>query len=324
MTSAPADILLDRGDPLLATSGVRTFDPLTGETVVVTHVTGGNPDLEAEKTATWSLSGLWTVVPKHNLQLNAEYTDTDERNFISSVPDASAAVMLAFPERFIRDLDGTLTIVDLRPINFDSHREKRFRYGFSLSTTIAGGGSTATAPSAEEAAADLPPAMTAPDSGRPVRLQLSASHSIVFEDKIAIRPALGSIDLLDGGAIGIGGGGIRHQLDGTVALTSSGLGVRLNAGWRGKYTLESLSDGFSDTLRFSPVFLINFRAFADVRRFLPAEDWARGLRLSLSVLNATNDRQEVRNSAGITPLQYQPSYRDPLGRTVELQVRKVF
>jgi hypothetical protein len=41
-------------------------------------------------------------------------------------------------------------------------------------------------------------------------------------------------------------------------------------------------------------------------------------------VNATNDRQEVRDSAGTTPVQYQPGYRDPLGRTVEIELREVF
>jgi hypothetical protein len=42
------------------------------------------------------------------------------------------------------------------------------------------------------------------------------------------------------------------------------------------------------------------------------------------VINATNNRQTVRDSFGNTPLQYQPAYRDRLGRTVELEVRKIF
>jgi hypothetical protein len=325
--SAPAISTL--GNPVVVTSGVRVFDPLTGETVDVTQITGGNPDLDPEKTRIWRISGQWTVVPRHNLQLNAEYTDTDERNFVSSVPEASAAVMLAFPDRFVRGLDGTLTTVDLRPINFDSHREKRFRYGLSLSTTIAGGGPTtvraAPAPSGDEdAAAEPPQATTVARAGRPLRLQLSANHSIVFEDKIFIRPGLGPVDLLEGGAIGIAGGRVRHQLDGSAALTSGGIGARLNVNWRGKSTLDSRIAGVTDTLRFSPVLLVNFRAFADMRRFLPDQDWARGMRLSLSVLNATNDRQDVRDSFGVTPLQYQPGYRDPLGRTIEFEIRKVF
>jgi iron complex outermembrane receptor protein len=297
------------GNPVVVTSGVRAFDPLIGETVDVTQITGGNPDLDPEKSRVWRVSGQATLVPRLNLQLTAEYTDTDERNFLSFLPDSSAAVMLAFPDRFIRDLSGTLTTIDLRPVNFDSHHEKRLRYGFSLSTNIAGGG--------------RPAVRTAP-ARRPMRLQLNASHSIVFEDEITIRPGLDSVDLLKGGAIGIGGGRVRHQLDGTATLSTSGMGLRMGVNWRGKYTLDSRFGGVTDTIRFSPVMTVDLRAFAEVRRLLPRSDWARGMRLSLNVLNATNDRQEVRDSAGNTPLQYQPGYRDPLGRTVELELRKAF
>jgi hypothetical protein len=42
------------------------------------------------------------------------------------------------------------------------------------------------------------------------------------------------------------------------------------------------------------------------------------------VVNLINDRQKVRDSHGVTPLQYQPAYRDPLGRTIEFEIRKVF
>jgi len=48
------------------------------------------------------------------------------------------------------------------------------------------------------------------------------------------------------------------------------------------------------------------------------------MRLSLNIVNATNDRQEVRDSTGDTPLRYQAGYRDPLGRTIEIELRKVF
>jgi outer membrane receptor protein involved in Fe transport len=145
-----------------------------------------------------------------------------------------------------------------------------------------------------------------------------------LQDEITIRPGLGSVDLLEGGAIGIGGGRVRHQLDGTAALSSGGVGLRLGVNWRGKYTLESRVGTITDTLRFSPVLLVNLRAFADLSRFLPEQNWAKGMRLSLNAQNLTNDRQEVHDSAGNTPLQYQPGYRDPLGRTIELELRKIF
>jgi hypothetical protein len=294
------------GNPVVVTTGVRTFDPLTGETVDVTQISGGNPDLDPERTRIWRLSGQATLVPRLKLQLNAELTDTDERDFLSFLPEASAAVMLAFPERFVRDSDNRLTTIDLRPVNFDSHRETRLRWGLSLATNLARGVRQPRRPSS----------MT--------RLALTANHSIVFVDRIRIRPTLDSVNLLEGGAIGLGGGRVRHQLDGTAALTSRGLGLRTAFNWRGRSSLESRVGGLSDTLRFSPTFTFDVRTFAELNRLLPKHQWARGFRISLNALNVTNDRQDVRNSAGETPLQYQQGYRDPIGRTLELELRKVF
>jgi hypothetical protein len=310
----PADVQT-LGDVVTVTPDVRTFDPLTGETVDVTQITGGNPNLLPQKTEIKRLSGLYKLVPKLNLQLNGEYTDTDRRNFVSSLPQASAAIALAFPDRYIRDVNGVLTTVDLRPVNFDSEHEKRLRWGFSMNTKIG--------------ADPLPVGPLAPGAKRVPRkpgtyFQLTANHTMVFSDQIIIRPGLNPVDLLSGGAIGIGGGRTRHQVDASAALTSGGTGARIGITWRGKSELQARFNGVTDTLRFSPVMLINVRAFTDMKRFFPHSDWAKSLRLSVDLLNLSNDRQEVYDSHRNTPLQYQPGYRDPVGRTIEFEIRKVF
>jgi hypothetical protein len=321
----PIEVL---GNPVVITPDARVFDPLTGETVDVVQVSGGNPDLRTESVTVRRVNALLRLVPRLNLQLNAEYTDSNRRNFVSGLPSASAAVMLAFPDRYVRDADGVLARVDLRPVNFDSHREKRLRWGFSMNTRLgADGGGVQPGPAPDIAGDSDAPVrpISSPAGKRPATyLQLTLNHSMVFSDKIVIRPGLDSVDLLSGGAIGIGGGRVRHQLDGTASLTSGGLGVRLGATWRGKSSLQTRLNGTVDELRFSPLFIVNLRAFADARRLLPHSPWAKGLRVSLNVLNATNDRQAVRDSFGDTPLQFQPAYRDPIGRTVEIEIRKVF
>ena len=310
-TEIPAIVQL-LGDPVILTPDVRTFDPLTGETVDVTQIIGGNPALKPQTTKLWRVGGLLRLVPRLNLQLDAEYTDTDVRNFVSSLPDSSAAIMLAFPERFVRDAGGNLTTVDLRPVNFDSDHEKRLRWGLSMNAKLGGG-------------QQLPAARGTPRRRTPTTyLQLSANHTVVFSDTIVIRPGLDRVDLLGGGAIGIGGGRLRHQVDGTAAITKGGLGARIGVTWRGPSTLKSQISGVTDTLRFSPVFLFNLRAFADMKQVFPRSKMARGLRLSVDVINLTNDRQRVRDSFGNTPLQYQRAYRDPIGRTIEFEIRKVF
>lgn len=309
VTDVPAPIQT-LGNPVIVTPNVSVFDPLTGQTVLVTQISGGNPFLLPQKTRLRDLTALLRLVPKLNLQLNAEYTDSDIRHFVSALPQASAAVELAFPNRFVRDSNGVLTTVDVTPVNFDSHREKRLRWGASMNAKLSGG-----------APAGLP-------AGGPSRaatyFQLTVNHTIVFSDQIAIRSGLPTVNLLNGGAIGIGGGRPRHQVDATAALTSGGLGVRAGVTWRGRNALISRFNGVTDTLEFSPLLAVNLRAFADARRFAPHAAWAKGLRLSLDVVNLTDRRQSVRDSFGTTPLQYQPAYRDPLGRTIELELRKVF
>lgn len=94
--------------------------------------------------------------------------------------------------------------------------------------------------------------------------------------------------------------------------------------WRGASRLETRIAGSTSLLNFSSLLTVNFRAFADVQRFFPGSQWAGKTRISLNGLNLMNNRQSVTDSLGSTPLQYQPGYRDPIGRTVELELRKVF
>jgi hypothetical protein len=188
------------------------------------------------------------------------------------------------------------------------------RWGLSMSTKLTGG-PLVTSGSGSAARSPRRPPMT---------LQFTANHTMVFVDKIVIRPELDPVNLLEGGAIGIGGGRTRHQIDSTASLNSGGTGIRMGLTWRGKSELLSRINGVNDTLDFSPVFILNLKAFTDMKRFFPNSDFAKGLRLSIDALNLTNDRQSVRDSFGDTPLQYQPGYRDPLGRTIEIEIRKVF
>jgi hypothetical protein len=323
---APIELL---GAPTIVTPLVRVFDPLTGQTVDVTFISGGNRALKSQTTETRRLSAILRLVPSLGLQLNGDYTDIRNRNFVSALPPASEAVMLAFPERFIRDSDGTLTQVDVRPVNFANHRQQRLRWGFSLNAPLGGKArpgfaASATGENEESTEQAAVAAAAAAAKNPPVRLQLTANHTIVFKDEILIRTGLDPVDLLGGGGIGIAGGRIRHQFDATAAITSGGTGIRVGATWLGASRLDTRLGAVTDTVRFSPIFTFNLRAFADMRRILPRSAWARGLRLSLDVVNLTNDRQRVRDSAGNTPLQYQPAYRDPIGRTIELEIRKVF
>jgi hypothetical protein len=326
----PVDVEL-LGAPVLITPGARVFDVLTGETAEVTQVTGGNLDLRPGSTRTWRLSGLLRLVPSRGLQINVEYSDNERRNLPAALSPTSALLVTAFPDRFVRDADDRLVSVDLRPVNFAFQDQQRLRYGVSLNTPVGASpsGKVTRAPGAVDAvvpdeAESIEPPPPARSFGPRTMLQINLNHSLVLRDEIVIREGAATVDLLSGGAFGIGGGRVRHQLDGTLGLSNGGLGARLGLNWRSGQHLETRIDGKSETIRFSPLFLLNLRTFLDVRRLAPKANWASGLRATLNVANLANKREKVRDESGATPLQFQPAYRDPIGRTVEVEVRKVF
>lgn len=290
-------------DPIIETPGVRYFDPVNNETVDVTQISGGNPDLEAQRGESRRISVNIKPAPGLALNLFGDYYGIRNRDIVSTLPPASQLIILAFPERFIRDAGGTLAFVDVRPVSFARQSEDRIRYGFNLSLPLR--------------------AAEAGKNGGP-RLQVNAAHTWLLDSELRIRPGFEPIDLLSPDAIGLGGAGRpRHQLDLTLGYADRGLGVRLNAQHRGTSYVNLVSEGTTDRLKFSPLTTLNLRAFATGARFGDAA-WLKGMRVSLSVVNALNDKQSIRDSAGVTPLSYQRDYRDPLGRTVEAELRKVF
>ena len=50
----------------------------------------------------------------------------------------------------------------------------------------------------------------------------------------------------------------------------------------------------------------------------------KGSRIGFAVDNLFDTRQRVTDSAGAVPLRYQPFLIDPIGRSFEIEFRKVF
>ena len=123
------------GDPVLTTPDARIFDFTTGETVLVTAITGGNPDLDADRRTLFKLGGNWQPIANTDLRFRAEFVRQRIDNPISSIT-VSEAIEEAFPERFVRDSNGTLVSVDLRPINFDSSSRDTLRVGLDFSKPL--------------------------------------------------------------------------------------------------------------------------------------------------------------------------------------------
>ncbi|WP_269714695.1 TonB-dependent receptor [Caulobacter sp. NIBR2454] len=342
------------GGPTLVTPGSRVFDFVRGETVEVTRIEGGNPGLDAANRQVMKLGLTLKPFDETDLTVTANWVRTETKDLIASFPSASNQIEAAFPERFVRDADGRLLQIDSRPINFDRRETEELRWGFTWRKPLAsnrGPGGAQGGPGQPTRTGDQPgpgvdgpppegagegrgPGGGGPRFGGPGgpggfgprgggNLQLGAFHTLRLQDEIFIRPGAPSLDLLDGDALGNSGGQPRHQIDLQANASKNGLGVAMNARWQSGTTVEGSALG---DLEFDPLTTLNVRFFADLgaQPWARRNPWLRGARLSLSVDNLFDARQEVQSGSGATPINFQPDYLDPLGRQVRVSFRKLF
>jgi hypothetical protein len=132
------------GDPLLETPGSRIFDFTTGQTVLVTAVTGGNPNLQSDRRTVFKLGGYWQPLQNTDLRLRADYVHQRIDRPISNII-VTSAIEAAFPERFVRCTEpepgvtcvpGQLIRVNLTPVNFDHSQRDTLRVGFDFSKPL--------------------------------------------------------------------------------------------------------------------------------------------------------------------------------------------
>lgn len=124
------------GNPLITTPNAQVFDYVRGQSVDVTRISGGNPDLKGETRNVLRFAATYRPEKIQGLSLTANYTRSRIDNPVASFPAATAAVEAAFPDRFTRDADGNLTRIDTRPVNFQKRESEQIRWGFNFSRQI--------------------------------------------------------------------------------------------------------------------------------------------------------------------------------------------
>ncbi|WP_430421080.1 Plug domain-containing protein [Phenylobacterium sp.] len=325
------------GNPEIATPSVRVFDFTRGETVEVTRIEGGNPNLTADSRRVLKLGVTLKPFDETDFVVRADYTRTRLEDEVASFPAATPEIEAAFPGRFVRDASGRLVQVDVRPVNFAEHNRDELRWGFNYSRPLK---NTRPPPFAPQRPAGAPAADEGgrgPGGGFSGRgggfgnrggaggnLQFAVFHTWRLKDDVLIRPGVPVLDLLDGQTLGGGSVTPKNQVDVQAGVSRNGLGARMTARWQEGGRLES---GFGGSgLKFSDLSTLNLRLFADLGMQPMAREnpWMRGARVSLSVDNLFDEQVDVRDSAGAIPISYQPDLLDPLGRTLRISFRKIF
>lgn len=336
-------------DPTLATPNTPVFDFATGNTVEITQITGGDPNLKAEDSRVLKLGVNWQPFSERDLRLNLAYTRTETDNEISSFPAITPDLEAALPERFTRDADGNLLSIDARPLNFAKREQQDVQWGFTFSRPFG------TPNPAAARGGPGGPRGGGPGGGQVMRFggggpggpgggggrmrggggsgmqpgqglfNLSLTHTWRVQDEVVIRDGLAPLDLLDGDSISGSGGQSRHEVQVQAGLFRNGYGGFLNANWKSGTTVEGDTLGSPD-LDFSGRTTVNLFAFADLSQrtgLVERFPILRGTRIGFGVQNLFDDRISVTASDGSTPVNYQADYLDPQGRVFRVNLRKI-
>ena len=162
------------------------------------------------------------------------------------------------------------------------------------------------------------------------RLSLSLYHTWHLTESILIAPGVPELDLLNGDATGSSGGQPRHEIKARLGYSNNGIGARLGVNWESGTHVDGALSGTSagsSRLEFGSLATANLRIFANLGQMpslVKNVPFLRGARVSVGVDNIFNQRREVRDATGMTPLRYQQDYLDPLGRTISISFRKLF
>lgn len=334
LVSEAAPSLSQLGAPQIVTQNVPVYDFVRGEAATVVITTGGNPDLLAEKQRDWKLSANWELPLLAGSNLLVEYFRNSSSDVTQSFPLLTSVVEAAFPTRVTRDPTGRLVAIDRRPVTFDKIESSRLRWGFNISGRLGkqeGGreGRPATSDGRGAFGGGGPPlGMMRFMGGGPQggRWNLSVYHTWRFSDRVSIASVGPVLDQLGGDALSAGGVP-RHAVSFEGGAFKNGFGLRLNGTWTAPASvLGSGAPGTSD-LRFGSTFDVYARLFINLdqrKALIDKAPWLKGTRIAFEFQNLFDSRQKVTDEAGLTPLAYQRAYREPQGRVIGIDIRKLF
>lgn len=126
------------GNPRIDEFNVPVFDFATGQSVLATVTTGGNPNLAQETQSDWKFGANWELPFWDNTRLQTDYAINRSRDVTLSSPSYTAAFEQAFPDRVERNAAGELLAIDRRPVTLFQTRSRTLSFGLSTRGRIGG------------------------------------------------------------------------------------------------------------------------------------------------------------------------------------------
>lgn len=126
------------GAPSVINYNVPVYDFTTGQTVLVSITTGGNPDLSRETQRDLHLAVAYDLPLFDRSNIRVEYFRNNSDNVSAAFPLLTPEIEAAFPGRVTRDASGNLVSIDERPVTFAKENSSRIRIGLNISGRIGG------------------------------------------------------------------------------------------------------------------------------------------------------------------------------------------
>lgn len=343
LVNEAAPSLSQVSSPEILSFNVPVYDFARGETALVTVVGGGNPNLVKETQRDIKIGANWELPFLKNSNLLVEYFRNSSDDVTQSFPLLTPAVEAAFPGRVVRDpATGQIVSIDRRPVTFDKIESSRLRWGFNIGgeygkadpnarqNPMRGAGGPGGGPRMGGHGAGA----RGPGMGRGLmgggdgkgRWNLALYHTYRLTETVTIAANGPRLDLLDGEAIA-DGGVARHSLELEGGTAYRGFGIRLRGNWTAPTDVSATGAPGSSDLRFGSVFDLGARLFINFdqqRKLVEKAPILKGTRLSFEFENIFDSRQKVTDASGLVPLNYQAAYRDPRGRFIGIDIRKLF
>lgn len=285
----------------------RIYDYRRQELAEPRWITGGNPDLGRGRLRTYSLRASLRPFADPQITLTSEYQRQVSTGGAGLFPVLTPAVERAFPERIVRDAAGRLMSVDARPIRIARDLNERLENSVILAFSTA---------------RKNDPAAAAPGAA-PWQVTVSVNHGWLLRSELLTRPGTPPIDRLRGDTAQS-----RHSVAFQLVAGRAGAGGAIEGNWQSPFRLrDSASAGGALDYRHDAVMRLNLRLFVEPERLLRGAEkpaWVKDLNISLDIQNLSNSYRRVTLDDGSVPAGYRRYDADPLGRTIQLSVRKRF
>ncbi len=302
-------------DPVRSFPNVPYFDNLTGQTVLVDVIGGGNARLAPERQQRNAVDLTLKPFAKRELTLALTYATTDIIDQAISVSRPTPRVEAAFPALFTRDNNGRLLSVDSRPVNLARERRRE------LTANLFWAG-----PLGPQPAPPAPPTAGASPPTRPPRepffLFANISPTLRLADRLVLADGQPALDLLDGDAFGGNGGQPRFEGNVYTSLSRGGIAGGFDLQWRAGTRVRS--ELAAADLRFDSLVTVGAYLIAPLAKITGGQHWGKAVHIALNARNLFNERQRVRDRDGVTPIGLRPAYLDPFGRSVMVTLRSLF